>query len=77
MTTIKEKMEFSMTLTLGKIARMTALSMEARGERGDISDFIPLLSVKMLDLAKESGATPGQVILAMVNYLSATVTMAL
>lgn len=75
--TEQEKHEFSMSLTLGDIAKMTALAMDKRGERFDISEFIPLLSVKMMDISKESGATPGQVILAMVNYLSATIVLAL
>jgi hypothetical protein len=70
-----EKLQKALELTLEDIAIMTTLAMNLRGENSDISEFIPLLSVKLLEVAKENGATPAQLVLAMVNYLTASVVM--
>lgn len=70
--TLEEAYNEAMKQTLGDIALSTGVYMKALGYpiKGY---FITLLSEKFMEVAKEAGATPGDCILAMVNYLTSTV----
>ena len=76
MMTMKEAHAEAMNWTLGELAIVIARDMVSHGLNPIKKEFTPMLSIKMMEFAKESGAEPGDCALAMINYLSAVILQA-